>query len=362
MSKPAARLGDTTAHGGVITLGFPQVMIGGQPAARATDLHTCPMVTGVVPHVGGPIAMGSPTVLIGNMPAARVGDMVTCVGPPDTIAMGCMTVLIGESGSGSSSGGGAPGQSASAGGQASLIAANTDGNESIVAQEHWVAIKFVDKAGLPVSGLAYSFSDPDQKESEGVLRLDGTVRRDGLSEGQCTVVLFVVSEAKWGKEEAKVGDKVKMTAKIEGFEAGTEAVFQVFQRDMTGPDVVVSELRAQTKSDKVEAEWEYISPFDPEQVTNENQLPYSAPQYYFEVTVGRSKARAGLLNFLDELDITLTDRHGKPLANEEYILTFGNGEVRKGKLDANGLKKEKKVPPAHWTISFPNRPNIVISN
>ena len=25
------------------------------PAARITDMHTCPMVTGVVPHVGGSI-------------------------------------------------------------------------------------------------------------------------------------------------------------------------------------------------------------------------------------------------------------------------------------------------------------------
>jgi len=58
-------------------------------------MHTCPMVTGVVPHVGGPIAMGCPTVMIGFMPAARVGDMATCVGPPDAIAMGSMTVIIG---------------------------------------------------------------------------------------------------------------------------------------------------------------------------------------------------------------------------------------------------------------------------
>ncbi len=69
----------------------------GQPAARLTDMHVCPMVTGVVPHVGGPISgPGCPTVLIGNMPAARVGDMLVCVGPPDTIAMGSMTVLIGN--------------------------------------------------------------------------------------------------------------------------------------------------------------------------------------------------------------------------------------------------------------------------
>ena len=65
------------------------------PAARVGDVHTCPMVTGVVPHVGGPIAMGCPTVMIGYMPAARVGDTATCTGPPDTIAMGSVTVLIG---------------------------------------------------------------------------------------------------------------------------------------------------------------------------------------------------------------------------------------------------------------------------
>lgn len=66
------------------------------PAARISDMHTCPMVTGVVPHVGGPILPpGCPTVLIGGLPAARVGDMCTCVGPPDVIALGSMTVLIG---------------------------------------------------------------------------------------------------------------------------------------------------------------------------------------------------------------------------------------------------------------------------
>jgi len=69
----------------------------GQPAARVTDMHVCPMVTGLVPHVGGPILPPCcPTVLIGNLFAARVSDMATCVGPPDIIAMGSFTVLIGS--------------------------------------------------------------------------------------------------------------------------------------------------------------------------------------------------------------------------------------------------------------------------
>ena len=66
------------------------------PAARLTDMHTCPMTTGPVPHVGGPIVgPGVPTVIIAKMPAAVIGDMVTCVGPPDTIAKGSATVMIG---------------------------------------------------------------------------------------------------------------------------------------------------------------------------------------------------------------------------------------------------------------------------
>jgi uncharacterized Zn-binding protein involved in type VI secretion len=67
------------------------------PAARVSDMHACPMVTGLVPHVGGPVLPpGCPTVLIGNLPAARATDMATCAGGPDSILMGSPTVLIGN--------------------------------------------------------------------------------------------------------------------------------------------------------------------------------------------------------------------------------------------------------------------------
>jgi uncharacterized Zn-binding protein involved in type VI secretion len=71
----------------------------GAPAARIGDMHMCPMVTpGVppIPHVGGPILPpGMPTVLIGAMPAATATSMCVCVGPPDVIALGSFTVMIG---------------------------------------------------------------------------------------------------------------------------------------------------------------------------------------------------------------------------------------------------------------------------
>ena len=94
----AARLGDPTSHGTPLGPGpgSVNVLIGGMPAWRATaDFHTCPLITANIPHVGGVVAVGSSTVLINNLPAARQGDTIVESGPPNTIAMGCPTVLIG---------------------------------------------------------------------------------------------------------------------------------------------------------------------------------------------------------------------------------------------------------------------------
>ena len=66
-------------------------------AARITDMHICPMVSGVVPHVGGPILPpGAVTVLIAGLPAATVGDLLLCAGGPDSIVIGSSTVFINQ--------------------------------------------------------------------------------------------------------------------------------------------------------------------------------------------------------------------------------------------------------------------------
>lgn len=97
MVPPAARVGDLTSHGIPLSPGpgSSNVLIGGKPAWRvASDFHSCPLLSVIVPHVGGVVTMGSTTVLINNLPAARVGDVIG-ESTPSTVATGCPTVMIG---------------------------------------------------------------------------------------------------------------------------------------------------------------------------------------------------------------------------------------------------------------------------
>jgi uncharacterized Zn-binding protein involved in type VI secretion len=89
----AARVGDPTGHPGVVTgPGCPTVLIGGVPAARVGDLHTCSFPPPAVHPPTPLVPPGCPTVLIGGLPAARTGDMAGCGAP---VLSGCPTVLIG---------------------------------------------------------------------------------------------------------------------------------------------------------------------------------------------------------------------------------------------------------------------------
>ncbi len=89
----AARLGDVSNHGGVVTgPSIPTVLIGGMPAAVLGDLHTCPIPPPVHLPTVSPFALGSATVLIGGKPALRAGDICGCGAAP---AVGLPTVIIG---------------------------------------------------------------------------------------------------------------------------------------------------------------------------------------------------------------------------------------------------------------------------
>lgn len=89
----AARVSDTTTHGGTIVgPGVATVLIGGMPAAVATDNHVCVLPPQTHPLTSSMFPSGSGTVLIGGLPALRTSDTCLCGAGA---AVGSPTVLIG---------------------------------------------------------------------------------------------------------------------------------------------------------------------------------------------------------------------------------------------------------------------------
>jgi len=358
MGQPAARIGDMTAHGGVITLGEPSVLIGGMPAARIGDMHTCPMFDGPKPHVGGPITLGSFTVLIGKKPAARVGDMATCVGPPDTIAMGCFTVLIGEGGGGGGGAGAGSGQKGSGNAGATSGsgvggAAGTGGSTG-QGESHYLNVKFVDKGGYPITDIGYNVKKSGADVADGVLV--GDVKMSGIDPGTYDIELKAIKLAKWSTNKATVGDKLKLTAEVFGIQAGADAVFRIFQVGSQKGDRLLEAIQnVKVSDDKAEAQWTFnYSDEDRPELGHEGSKEYAYPRFYFVVSIEGITARSDVLSLSDELHITLKDDKGSPIPDESYTVYFLNGEVRQGKLDANGTAIERNIPPAKSRVVFAN--------
>ncbi len=65
-------------------------------ASAGADKHACVTPFPVPPHGVGVVIDGSATVMINNLPACRMGDTILeAIGPPNKIAKGEMTVIIG---------------------------------------------------------------------------------------------------------------------------------------------------------------------------------------------------------------------------------------------------------------------------
>jgi len=344
--KPAVCIGDQTAHGGtVVGPGVPTVLIGGKPAAVMGDNHVCPLVNPGVPpppHVGGPVMATGVLVMIGGKPAARMGDTAICSGPPDSCIVGCPTVLIGDGGGGG--GGAGSGQEAKK---------KEDETKSVEVEEnHKLDVKFVDKSGKPITGVSYKvkLAEGDAKGA-----LTGQVKKSGLKQGNYDIELKAIVKMAWSKKEARVGDKVKLSAEVAGIKNGTKGEILIYKKDVSAADEMMDAIKVTVRGGKIEAEWEYRYPEEREEKAPppSGRTKYCHPQYYFVVQVDNVTARSGLLYFKDYIEVELTDEEGNPLAEAPFRVFFENGEVREGTLDSNGYRKVQNIPPGDWSVDFP---------
>lgn len=363
MGKPAARMGDLTAHGGTIVVGQPNVLIGRLPAATLGGMHVCPMVTGTVPHVGGPITVGSTGVMIGKRPAARVGDLVTCVGPPSMIVMGCPNVLIGEVGSSSKEGGapGAkPGAKARKNGPKAIkpfpleIPDLTSENRTVETRS--IQCLFTDSAGKPLTGVAYRIQGPSQESIVGVSTLSGMACHDGFRKaGNCRVFVPELKNARWAKPRVKMGEEAAFSVDTNLGEEIDKATVELFEiKGMLRRQVAHWVLPV--KDRKVKGAWRPAYLDLPDSLGQEFKGTRTGagdvPAYEFVCEAGGQVAVSGLLVLEDVAEIKLVDGLGKPVPHAEYVVTFQDGSQRVGKLNAEGWANEENVPPGEFVAEI----------
>lgn len=360
MGKPAARVGDMTAHGGTITgPGIPTVLIGGMPAATLGDMHVCPMVTPgtpPIPHAGGPITLGSTGVLIGKKPAARMGDMAVCVGPPSTIVMGCPTVLIGEVGGGG--GGGGAGAGAGGGGGSATSGALT--SASIAGKEpekdenssDFIDFIFEDKGKFSVGGPRYTLSYPNNSKSYGFLGKQ--IKRVGVPEGNYQVDLHAIADVKWSKKEANVGEEIELKVETIGISDGEKVLLEIYVRDSNYTDHLLEVIETQIKGDKIEAKWKmqvdekYLNICE----TKNNKKKYSVPFFFFKVGIGELHEQSGLLYIRDWIEIEAKDDKGNTIANKKFKAILPDGSIEEGILDNNGKARIENTTPGKVLINI----------
>lgn len=352
MGKPAARMGDTTAHGGTITLGNPMVLIGKMPSAAMGDMHVCPMLTGPVPHVGGPITLGSTGVLIGKKPGSRISDVSVCVGPPSMPILGCMTVLIGEAGSGSQAGSAASAVAAAASRSSPPVGISPFplGEPPATTENHYLECEVVDSAGRPLGGVKYKLTDPDNGEIVGVTSTEGRIYHSGYAKaGSFKVEVQGLSDAQWDKTAGKMGDTVKMSAKADGLADGLDASLAVFEETGHNEYLMVKLLPVKVKGGKLEGDYKLgdkdsgeIAPATGAKVQGYFFMAYA------EGLVGVSKT----LKISDTLELKLVDENGEAVKGMEYELTFADDTVKKGSLDASGKAQLSDLPSGPVKIKW----------
>ena len=374
--KPAARLGDTaldcadpvdTPTGTVVAKGT--VFINKMPAAKqndqimGTDIHIImiPSPAGPVPTplphpFAGIINLDTvPTVKIMGMPAAVVGSIATNMPPhipqggafqmppknQAKIITGSPDVFIGT---GSGGGGGGGGGSVSGGSDGIFNhAVATSDVDAAEYDGHYLDGTFRDSADTLVTGTGYRLTDTDDRISGGVL--PGGVRRYRVSEGEAAVALFNITGLEWSvSSPLTAGTSVGLRIDTVGIADGTPVRFEVWERETDAIDKMMARIDpVPIAGGKAETTWTYPvekrsddGPISPSAVGADK---YAVPSYYFTASVKGLEKRSPILAYHDDVVFEIACPHGYPIGHLEYTAFLSSGEVRKGRLDADGRGK-----------------------
>jgi len=194
---------------------------------------------------------------------------------------------------------------------------------------------------------------------------------DGESEAIPVFPAPVLKSMKWSQEEARRGEVLTLKAEFDKVDNDTDAVLTIYEYDEDKAHDKITEMDVKIEGKKIEVEWEYEYHEDTDDIPDDEEKKryggsYNPPEYFFTVKIDEfelgNNQESGLLKFKDWVEIALNDNLGRPVTDEDYVLTLPDGSERKGTLDKDGRAIEKDIPPGKINIEFPNRKGGVLSD
>jgi len=341
-----------------------------KPIATIGCMHTCPMLTGTVPHVGGPIVgPGTPTVLVNNKPVVGVGDMCTCAGPPDSIIQGSPCVFVG----------GKPaagmGDMTVHGGVITMGSPNVFIGTSVSTPAPLVMGAGGAMGVAAKQAEEQALDDPEEPNEEVAQAQEKATDKQKQAEKEKKKTeeqekQVIVSNMKWMKDgtvvnKVRVGDIVKLTASITNADDLEEIPLVICEHDADGNDDLVTGALGIIDGNKVETEWQVIYVPDNDDVDSakeKQEKGYTLPEYVFKYfKPDGTVVESGIMNVSDDLLIEFkSEDEEEDLSNIEYHLEMPDGSFKTGKLDKEGKAIVEDIFPGEvYSVIFTENDEII---
>ena len=198
---------------------------------------------------------------------------------------------------------------------------------------HWVEFVVTDQNNQPISGIDYVLTLVGAGPEKGTLGADGTVHKTGVKKGSHKLELKTITNARWEKDELKIGAAVKLLASVTGFPEHHAGKFHIYDAtnlsggSLVGP--VVGQVKAGVGSAlALEAVW----------TPKENELAAGkSGRLAFTAALDglTPRATSAAARVLQKHEITVEDDDGA-IANDVDVEARFSGGTRKTDKTADG--------------------------
>jgi hypothetical protein len=201
------------------------------------------------------------------------------------------------------------------------------------------------------------FTIPADTKIGDMVTFDVKLSRNGLS-GTSNAIAVVppifVTDMSWSASEARRGDILTLSAKVENLPEAAQIKVIIYEFDADGAHDKIVELPATVSNKKIELQWAYEYHEDTDEIPTDAELQrygrgYNPPEYFFTIKVDHQefgrRQESGLLEFKDWIEIDWKDDSGRPVTGKDIIVYLPDGSERRATLDENGRVRLDDIPP-----------------